>query len=242
MRTGGLNLNNGERKDMQPSPPNPLRSQGDRCCRRLPPLAVALLLACLLHPLSATAQQPLPPTTGPTPQAIAEADGFAGSISLMAQELASHLAEPDPEAGELAQGLAVCSFVDLKKLYRTSSFGRYLAEQLMSEFQQRGFKVMELRKTTSLMIQEKRGEYTLSRDPAELNLSVKASATLTGTYTEAGDHVLVNAKIIDNRNSAMLASATLVFPRNRMVAQLLADRASATTDEREVVYMKRLEL
>ena len=64
------------------------------------------------------------------------------SIQEMAVQLFTNLEDPDPVLGELADGVAVSSFVDLKKLTRTSSFGRYLAEQLMTEFQQHGFSVV----------------------------------------------------------------------------------------------------
>ncbi|MDH3393791.1 MAG: FlgO family outer membrane protein [Desulfobulbaceae bacterium] len=203
---------------------------------------ILVILAWLLPAPAHGAPQPPVPVVAPPAQTAQQATGLASSVSLMARELTSHLADSNPQAGELADGLAVCSFVDLKKLTRTSSFGRYLAEQLMSEFQQRGYTVVEMRKSTSLMIQEKRGEYALSRNPEDLQPSVSAGAVLTGTYTLAGENILVNAKIIDNRKSTMLASATLIFPRNQLAATLLADRASAQTGERDVVYMKRLEL
>ena len=226
---------------MQPSPTDQFGTTG--CFRQLPVASILIILAWLL-PATVYGAQPLPPApeTSPVAKITDEASGLAGSVRLMAHELASHLADSDPQAGELASGLAVCTFVDLKKLTRTSSFGRYLAEQLMGEFQQRGYTVVEMRKSTSLKIQEKRGEYGLSRNPEDLSQSVRAGAMLTGTYTPAGKNVLVNAKIIDNRTSTMLASATLIFPKNELVATLLSDSASAHTGEREVMYMKRLEL
>jgi len=212
---------------------------------RLPMVSFIIILAWIL-PTPVYGSQPLPAkktttATTTTPQ-YDEATGFTGSVRLLAHELTTHLTDSNPAAGELAEGIVVCSFVDLKKLSRTSSFGRYLAEQLMNEFQQRGYTVVEMRKTTSLLIQEQRGEYSLSRNPEELNQTMTAGAVLTGTYTQTGESVLVNAKIIDNRNSNLLASATLIFPRNQLVTALLADKTSAHTGEREVMYMKRLEL
>ena len=227
---------------MQPSPP--LCAISLRRPRfSLGAALVLCLLTTWLSPAAGLAAQPQQPAgDGPNQETTRQANGFAGSIKLMADELFRHLDDPDPQTGELSRGLAVCSFVDLKKMTRTSSFGRYLAEQLMSEFQQHGYRVVEMRKTSSLLVQEKRGEYGLSRDPEEIADSLAAHAMLTGTYTLAGDHVLVNAKIIDNRNSAMLSSATLIFPRTPLVAKLLSDSVSASTGEQAVVYMKRLEL
>ncbi len=165
-----------------------------------------------------------------------------GSIKEMAIQLFINLEEPDPEIGELAEGIAVSTFVDLKKLTRTSSFGRYIAEQLMTEFQQHGYQVVEIRKSNNILIREKRGEYGLSRDLEEINSAVAARTMITGTYTIAGDHIMVNAKVLDNKNAALLSSATMLFPRSNLTDQLLSDSASAGPRKNAVTYMKRLEL
>jgi len=171
-----------------------------------------------------------------------QAEAFKSAIQQMAISLFSHLADPDPGGGELADGIAVSSFVELKKLTRTSSFGRYLAEQLMTEFQQQGYRVVEIRKSTSILIQESRGEYGLSRDLGEISPTIAARTLITGTYTLAGDHILVNAKVLDNKSAALLSSATMVVPRTKVVDQLLADSVSASPRRQEATSMKRLEL
>lgn len=171
-----------------------------------------------------------------------EAEALHGKIKIMADELFRNLADADPENGDLANGVFVCTFVDLKKLTRTSSLGRYLAEQMMTEMQQRGFPVLELRKSQAVMVQEKRGEYGLSRDPAEIGQSVAAGAMLTGTYSQSSDSIIINARIMDNRSAKLLASATAIIPNNPLARQMLADSASARTKKAEPMYMKKLEL
>jgi len=171
-----------------------------------------------------------------------QAEAFSFAIQQMANSLFAHLSDPDPSGGDLADGIAVSSFVELKKLTRTSSFGRYLAEQLMTEFQQQGYRVVEIRKSTAIMIQEKRGEYGLSREMTEISPHVSARTLITGTYTLAGDHILVNAKVLDNKSAALLSSATMVLPRTKLVEQLLADSASASPRKPEVTSLKRLEM
>lgn len=171
-----------------------------------------------------------------------EAKALQQQVRKMANELFGNLEDPDPVNGVLADGLFVCTFVDLKKLYRTSSFGRYLAEQLMSEFQRSEYTVIEMRKSLSVMVQEKRGEYGMSRDPSEISSSVSAGAMLTGTYMPTEEGIIVNAKIIDNRKATLLSSATIVFPRNKLSGKLVSDASSAKKQLPEPVYMKRLEL
>ncbi|MBU0482482.1 MAG: hypothetical protein KKG47_15425 [Proteobacteria bacterium] len=164
------------------------------------------------------------------------------AISMLAEDLVASLDEPDPEFGDLGGGVIVLSFVDLKKLSRTSSFGRYLSEQLMGEMQRRYYRVVEIRKTASILMQERRGEYGLSRDPAETGSAIAADAMLTGTYTEADGDVMINARIVDNRNAVLLASATVVFRGNRLTTAMLSDRASLAKGKPGVVYLKKLEM
>lgn len=171
-----------------------------------------------------------------------QADKLQAGIKEIAQQLFNHLSEQDPEVGDLADGLAFTVFTDLKKLSRTSSFGRYLSEQLMTEFQQRGYQVFEVRKSQNILIQKKRGEYGLTRTPAEINTPIPARTLLTGTYTLAGGTIMVNAKILDNKDAVMLSSATVFFEKNAMIDGLLADSASAHPKITERMYMKKLEL
>jgi TolB-like protein len=202
------------------------------------------------HPSSASAWSLLPWTSEAvtTPQEVLPAtvvnpaEEFQYIIKDMASQLFQNLEDQDPEMSLLAEGVAFTVFVDLKKLSRTSSFGRYLAEQLMTEFQQQGYSVLELRKSSSILIQEKRGEYGLSRDSGEIGSALQARTLLTGTYTLADDHIMVNAKILDNKNALMLSSANVIFSKNSLTESLLSDATSAHPKVKANVYMKKLEI
>jgi len=227
--------------------------ESPRCPAYVPVLfAVAVLLASVLLGCSITRAPGDEPRTGGSPSSPSEivvadadpTDPFTTEIKRMATTLFAHLGDPDPGAGDLADGIAVTSFVDLNNLTRTSSFGRYLAEQLMTEFQQEGFRVIDLRKSNSITIQEKKGEYGLSRDTDEISPAVRARAMITGTYTLSGDHILVNAKVLDSRTAILLSSATMVFPRTKEADLLLADSAVLSTNAKRqgTTAMKQLKL
>ncbi len=162
-------------------------------------------------------------------------------VNRLGSQLLASLEEPDPDYSPLRGGVIVLSFVDQKKLDRTTSFGRYLAEQLMNDLQQRRVPVVELRQSLDVRIQAQRGEYGLSRNPAEIRSQVSAAAMVTGTYTATAEQVVVNARIIDNASGVLLASATAVLPRTAVVDGLLADPVSGKPVEREPMYMKSLE-
>ncbi|MFA7384181.1 MAG: FlgO family outer membrane protein [Desulfurivibrionaceae bacterium] len=171
-----------------------------------------------------------------------EAVALHNDIQRLAEELFRNLADIDSEHGGMDKSILVCTFVDLKKLTRTSSLGRYVAEQLMSEMQQRHYEVVEVRKSQAILLQEKRGEFGLSRKPAEISQTVAAGAMLTGTYTPSKDSIVINARIIDNRSAKLLSSATAIIPRNQLIEQLLADTASVRETKPEPLYLKKLEL
>ncbi|MFH7320499.1 FlgO family outer membrane protein [Desulfurivibrio sp. D14AmB] len=228
-------------------------------------LVAALLAGGCFFPPSAAAfiwpfskQQPAEPE--PTPPSVAtaqipqllpeeeagpvvnEALLLARQISLIGEELFAGLGGGEEVAGGLREGVIVLSFVDQKQLTRTTSFGRHLAEQLMNELQRRQVPVVELRKSKEVRVQERGGEYGLSRNPAEIADRVAAGAMLTGTYTITAGQVMVNARIIDNRSALLLAAATVVIPRTAVVNDLLADPVSGPAPAAEPMYMKRLEL
>lgn len=175
-------------------------------------------------------------------QPAGELRAMQGEIKTLAEALFRELADPDPENGDLAGGVVVCTFVDLKRLTRTSSLGRHVAEQLMREVRQRHYPVVELRKGQSVRMDERLGEFGLSREPAEVAQTAAAGAMLTGTYSVVNDGLVLNARIIDNRSGRLLAAATAVLPRNDLINELLADSASARTAKPAPMYMKRLEL
>jgi len=209
-------------------------------------LSKIAVLALLVLPVQAAAfwpfsQKPNVETVVPA-LTVNEAAALRTEVQGLANELFRNLADADPENGDLGKGVLVCTFVELKKLSRTSSLGRYVAEQLMNEMQQRHYEVVEIRKSQAVMLQEKRGEFGLSRNPAEVSQAVAAGAMLTGTYTTSKDSIVINARIIDNRSAKLLSSATAIIPRNQLVEQLLADTASVREAKPEPLYLKKLEL
>ncbi|HIJ89345.1 MAG: FlgO family outer membrane protein [Desulfobulbaceae bacterium] len=213
-------------------------------------LTKLVVLAVLFFPVQAVAfwpfsqDKPKPPSQAVVTPVVTvnEAAVLRTEIQGLANELFRNLADADPESGDLGKGVLVCTFVELKKLSRTSSLGRYVAEQLMNEMQQHHYDVLEIRKSQAILLQEKRGEFGLSRKPTEINQTVAAGAMLTGTYTPSKDSIVINARIIDNRSAKLLSSATAIIPRNQLAEQLLADSASVREEKPEPLYLKKLEL
>ncbi len=130
----------------------------------------------------------------------------------------------EPLAGEVQ--VLVASFVNLNSMYETSSFGRYLGEQVLHELQRARVDVVDERMMAGMEISKGHGEYVLSRDMAELNYVHHADAVLAGTYSVADDQIFVNARLLANGSGLLLSSASVVFALDPVSAALLADGAA----------------
>ena len=137
--------------------------------------------------------------------------------------------------------VAVSTFVSLDNLYATSSFGRYLGEQLLSTLQQAGLEVIEVRKTPGMMVSPHHGEYALSRSMDEIGLVQQAQAVVVGTYSVAGQEILVNARLLRNVDNRVLSSATLVLPIDAMTANLLANESMPASTRTSQVKIRQFQ-
>lgn len=212
-------------------------------------LSLLIISMVLLPASSAFCFETAPPPSYLEPMRLQDPGDDSGDacalvtrVRILAEELFANLEEPDPYIGDLGEGMLVTTFVDINKLYRTSSFGRYLAEQIMNEFQSHSYKVIDMRKSLSVVVQEKRGEFGLSRDPEEISATASAGAMLTGTYLVGRDNIIVNARILDNESSVLLSSSTVIFERTPFTEKMLRDAAAAKAESADVLYLKKLEM
>ncbi len=134
--------------------------------------------------------------------------------------------------------VGVATFVDLNNLYRTSPFGRYLAEQLMGELQRAGFHVVEVRKTDSLLIKEHFGEYSLSRQIEEIARQTSARMILLGTYLAKGNYIFVNARLVSSADSTVASSALQIMEKDSFMKKMLWPAAAPSTGHAVKVPIK----
>ena len=119
--------------------------------------------------------------------------------------------------------VTVGTFVNMSQLYATSSLGRYMTEQLITELQKAGVEVIEVRKTPSIMMSSNDGVFGLSTDIDELSMVHGAQAMVVGTYSVAGGEILINARLLRNGDNMVLSTGSLSFPMDAMGSALLAD-------------------
>jgi len=106
--------------------------------------------------------------------------------------------------------VAITSFVDLNQLNKTTHFGRIMGESFFNALNKRGINVMDFRAQKTLSINAN-GEFFLSRDVKKLNSPIQDSYVLVGTYAKIREGVIINSRIIDNRNGEVVASSRVVY-------------------------------
>ncbi len=129
--------------------------------------------------------------------------------------------------------MLVSTIADVNKVNSSSALGRTISEQLSAHLAEEGYKVAQMKLRQGITIQQggltdsSAGEFLLSRDVREVAGEHKASAAITGTYSVAADHVLVNLQLIDLRTGNLITGYDYVLPKTADVVALLRDGHTA---------------
>lgn len=151
----------------------------------------------------------------------------AMELRLRVKELAAQLLET--RSNEVLAGLVALpvSFVNLNDFNDTSPLGRYFAEAMFYEFNQRGVPVREYRMDGKIAMRPNMGEFALTRNLPPLNANQNWSAVLVGTYLKSDDTYFINARLVRPTDGLVLRTAQLVFTGNSLLAALTAKPLAA---------------
>jgi TolB-like protein len=105
--------------------------------------------------------------------------------------------------------MVVATFVDLDRLNRSNTFGRYVTESLMGNMAKLGFSVVEPRTAKRLMHQPNVGDHALTQEQGEMMNAYKADAVLLGTYKKTGNTVLVHARLVTASTQKVVSAAAM---------------------------------
>ncbi|MDR3074291.1 MAG: hypothetical protein LBV01_06175 [Deltaproteobacteria bacterium] len=149
----------------------------------------------------------------------------ARELKLRVRELAAQLISGmDPSLKGMVALPA--SFVNQENFSQSSPLGRFMAEQLIYEFNQRGFPVREYRMASSLTAREGEGEFILSRSVAAIPANTPGVLFVAGTYFVDRQAVFINARLVRG-NGVVLRTAQLVLPNSAMTRRMLAGSGKA---------------
>ena len=119
--------------------------------------------------------------------------------------------------------LTIMTFTDTNRFQSSVDLGRTLTECLITALEQKGFGIIELRKTNEIHIEERNGEYFLSRDIKEINPSIQFSRVLVGTYSIEYDTVIVNARLLEVSTGKVIASSSFEMGIDENIWYLLTN-------------------
>ena len=134
--------------------------------------------------------------------------------------------------------IGVTTFVNIDDLYTTSTFGRMLGEQVMSELAMNGFDVIELRHADALQFLDNTGEFALSRDVRAVRPARDLAAVVVGTYVASPDRIYVNARLVDPSTSLVLSAGSVEMSRTSEISKLL--RGGSVPQNLERIPVKHL--
>ncbi|MDY0326633.1 MAG: FlgO family outer membrane protein [Arcobacteraceae bacterium] len=131
-------------------------------------------------------------------------------IDELVLDISNQLQQSNKLANILPNEIAITAFVDLNQLNKTTRFGRVLSESFYNELFLRGFTVLDFRGQNAISVNAT-GEFFITRDVKKLSTEVKNSYVLVGTYAIFGKGIVVNARIIDNSDGKVVASARSIY-------------------------------
>lgn len=146
----------------------------------------------------------------------------AQELKLKVRELVDQMLDTESSAA-LNNVVAVpASFVSLDDFNQTSGFGRYLAEAMFYEFNQRGVSVREYRFPGVIETRPEEGEFALSRALSKIRVRQDWAAVVLGTYYRDRDALFINARMVRASDGMVLRTAQLVLPMNDMLKRMSA--------------------
>jgi hypothetical protein len=112
------------------------------------------------------------------------------------------------------------SFVDQNDFHSSSPLGRYLAEGLIYEFNQRGFPVREYRTDGVITMNDSTGETTLTRKGMLATAKGKGNALLLGTYHQDPDAIFVNARLVRASDGIVMRTGQIMLAPNAVTLRM----------------------
>lgn len=146
----------------------------------------------------------------------------ARELKLKVRELADQLLSNIDRKSMKGVTAMPVSLVNQDDFDESSSFGRYMAEALFYEFNQRGFPVREYR-GGDLVLRQGEGEFLLSRAQQQIYVDSDMTMFVAGTYYQDKQNVFVNVRMFRAADGMVLRTAQLVFPQSDVSRRMLAN-------------------
>ncbi len=116
---------------------------------------------------------------------------------------------------------------NLNDLQKTNTLARQMSEELARGFKTKGYRIVEIRKGTEIVMTPGVGELFLTRDTAKLSKEdVQTELLLVGTYTISKRGVRFNIRLLHMNSTEVIAMATSTVPVYREIVPLLVENGT----------------
>lgn len=146
----------------------------------------------------------------------------ARELKLKIRELCEQLISNINQAGLYGKVALPTSFVNQDDFEQSSSFGRYVSEQMFYEFNQRGFPIREYRIGDDIVMREGEGDFYLTRQDGTFPIPEDCSVVIAGTYYQDKYSLFVNARLLRPADGMVLRTAQMVMPMTGVTQRMLA--------------------
>ena len=122
------------------------------------------------------------------------------------------------------KSVIAATFVNIDDLSKSSSFGRIVSKQVSSRFTEQGIWVIEMLMRNNVYIQQRGGEFLLSRELRNISSQHNAQAVIVGTYAAARKNIYVTARLVRASDNVVLASYDYSLPMDQDVAYMMRNK------------------
>ena len=176
-----------------------------------------LLLATFIF-VAGCAQKKTPPPPPPVDGEYTDAQ----ELKLRVRELADQMLTTMPSTALSSWVALPVSFVNQQDFQETSALGRYMAEGLIYEFNQRGLPVQEYRLAGNITSDSLRGDFALARKMQTRSQKKTCGALLIGTYLRDKNATFINARLVRATDGLVLRTGQLVLMNTPIIERLSA--------------------
>ncbi len=118
--------------------------------------------------------------------------------------------------------IMAASFVNIDDLTKSSTLGRTVSEQIASRLAQHGFMITEVKlRQESIFIEERKGEFLLSREVQSLGATRGAYAVLVGTYAVSKNFIFISARVVRTEDNSVVAGYDYELPNDETTRSML---------------------
>lgn len=154
------------------------------------------------------------------PDVVADEYIDAQELKLRVRELADQMLTTQPGA-ELAGTVAMpVSFVNQQDFQETSALGRYMAEGLIYEFNQRGLPIREYRLAGNITSDAMSGNFALSRELSTKIPKSVCTVLVIGTYLRDKKATFINARMVRASDGMVLRTGQIVLMNTPIIDRL----------------------